>query len=34
MIAKPFTPFWGVQPFGIMGFTGNDGGGMGRGLLV
>jgi hypothetical protein len=34
MIAKTFTPFLGVQPFGIMGFPGNDGAGMGRGLLV
>ena len=34
MIAKTFTPFLGVQPFGIMGFPGNDGAGMGRGSLV
>ena len=34
MIAKTFTPLLGVQPFGIMGFPGNDGAGMGRGLLV
>jgi hypothetical protein len=34
MIVKTFTPFLGVQPFGIMGFTGNDGAGMGHGLLV
>jgi hypothetical protein len=34
MIAKAFTQFLGVQPFAIMGFTGNDGAGMGRGLLV
>src|SRR5580692_12772967 len=34
MIAKTFTPFLGVQPFGIMGFPRNDGAGMGCGLLV
>jgi ABC-type transport system involved in cytochrome c biogenesis permease component len=34
MIAKTCTPFLGVQPFGIMGFTGNDGAGVGHGLLV
>jgi hypothetical protein len=34
MIAKTFTPFLGVQPFGIMGFGRNDGAGMGCGLLV
>jgi hypothetical protein len=34
MIAKTFTPFLGVQPFAIMGFPGNDGAGMGHGLLV
>jgi hypothetical protein len=34
MITKAFTPFSGVQPFAIMGFTGKDGAGMGHGLLV
>jgi hypothetical protein len=34
MIVKTCTPFLGVQPFAIMRFTGNDGAGMGRGLLV
>jgi hypothetical protein len=34
MITKTFPPFLGVRPFGIMGFPGNDGAGMGHELLV
>jgi hypothetical protein len=34
MIAKTFTPFLGVKPFAIMGFSGNNHAGVGHELLM